>query len=127
MIEFDLDGHDYIELHSLLKVTSLCESGGVAKLLIAANINSRDIGQIKILNDHCLVDLPSDMPSATFRLLQKVWICGQQLQISPADERFPTKTEKPKYKGTPRNGDGKYFKPGGKKPPRSRPPRPKSS
>ncbi len=35
MIEFELAGHDYIELHSLLKVTSLCESGGVAKLLIA--------------------------------------------------------------------------------------------
>ena len=35
MIEFDLAGHDYIELHSLLKVTGLCESGGIAKLLIA--------------------------------------------------------------------------------------------
>lgn len=35
MIEFKLDGHDYIELHSLLKVTGLCESGGIAKLLIA--------------------------------------------------------------------------------------------
>ena len=35
MIEFELDGHDYIELHSLLKVTGLCESGGVAKLLIS--------------------------------------------------------------------------------------------
>lgn len=35
MIEFDLDEHDYIELHNLLKVTGLCESGGVAKLLIA--------------------------------------------------------------------------------------------
>ena len=35
MIQFELDGHDYIELHSLLKVTGLCESGGVAKLLIA--------------------------------------------------------------------------------------------
>jgi len=35
MIEFELAGHDYIELHSLLKVTGLCESGGVAKLLIA--------------------------------------------------------------------------------------------
>ena len=34
MIEFDLDEHDYIELHNLLKVTGLCESGGVAKLLI---------------------------------------------------------------------------------------------
>ncbi len=34
MIEFDLAGHEYIELHSLLKVIGLCESGGVAKLLI---------------------------------------------------------------------------------------------
>lgn len=35
MIEFDLAEHDYIELHRLLKVTGLCESGGMAKLLIA--------------------------------------------------------------------------------------------
>lgn len=35
MIEFELAGQDYIELHSLLKVTGLCESGGVAKLLIS--------------------------------------------------------------------------------------------
>ncbi|MGD9019556.1 MAG: RNA-binding S4 domain-containing protein, partial [Desulfuromonadales bacterium] len=35
MIEFELAEHDYIELHSLLKVTGLCDSGGVAKLLIA--------------------------------------------------------------------------------------------
>lgn len=35
MIEFDLAGHDFIELHSLLKVTGLCESGGMAKLLVA--------------------------------------------------------------------------------------------
>jgi ribosome-associated protein len=34
MIEFNLSGHDYIELHSLLKATGLCESGGIAKLLI---------------------------------------------------------------------------------------------
>jgi ATP-dependent RNA helicase DeaD len=86
-----------------------------------ANISSRDIGQIKILNDHCLVDLPQNMPSATFRQLQKVWVCGQQLQISPADERFPTKTEKPRYKSGPRVSEGKFFKPGGKKSPRNRP------
>ena len=35
MIEFELVGHDYIELHRLLKATGLCASGGVAKLLIA--------------------------------------------------------------------------------------------
>jgi ribosome-associated protein len=35
MIDFDLAGHDHIELHNLLKVTGLCESGGIAKLLVA--------------------------------------------------------------------------------------------
>jgi ribosome-associated protein len=35
MNEFNLAGHDYIELHSLLKVTGLCDSGGLAKALIA--------------------------------------------------------------------------------------------
>ena len=90
-----------------------------------ANIRSRDIGQIKIHNDHCLVDLPNDMPSATFRQLQKVWVCGQQLQITPADEQAPDFGNKSKRKGGPKNSEGKFFKPGGKKFPRSRPGRPK--
>jgi len=42
MIEFDLSGHEYIELHSLLKVTGLCESGGIAKLLIGDGLVSVD-------------------------------------------------------------------------------------
>lgn len=42
MIEFDLEGHDYIELHNLLKVTGLCDSGGVAKLLIADGLVTVD-------------------------------------------------------------------------------------
>lgn len=85
-----------------------------------ANIKSRDIGQIKILNDHCLVDLPQNMPSATFRQLQKVWVCGQQLQISPADQRFPSKAGKQKLNKGTNASEGRFFKPGGKKPPRSR-------
>ncbi len=47
-----------------------------------ANINSRDIGQIKISHDYSLVDLPENLSPATFRQLQKVWVCGQQLQLS---------------------------------------------
>ncbi|WP_321532757.1 RNA-binding S4 domain-containing protein [uncultured Desulfuromonas sp.] len=31
---FELEGHDYIELNNLLKVTGLCHSGGLAKRLI---------------------------------------------------------------------------------------------
>ncbi len=38
---FELKDHDYIELNNLLKVTGLCESGGVAKMLIAD-------GQVKV-------------------------------------------------------------------------------
>lgn len=33
-IEFNLDGHDHIELKNLLKVCNLCESGGEAKFAI---------------------------------------------------------------------------------------------
>lgn len=47
-----------------------------------ANISNRDIGQIKIFHDFSLVDLPEDLPSAMFRHLQQVWVCGQQLQLS---------------------------------------------
>jgi ribosome-associated protein len=33
-LEFDLEGHEFIELNNLLKVTGLCSSGGLAKRLI---------------------------------------------------------------------------------------------
>lgn len=32
---FELDGREYIELNNLLKITGLCESGGIAKLFIS--------------------------------------------------------------------------------------------
>ena len=35
MIIFELQGHDYIELHHLLKITGLCHSGAMAKHVIA--------------------------------------------------------------------------------------------
>jgi len=84
-----------------------------------ANIKSRDIGQIKIYNDYCLVDLPKSMPPALFRHLQKVWVCGQQLQISPADDRQAMPADKSKRKSTPRKSEGRYSK-GSKTAPRNR-------
>ena len=42
MIEFELAGREYIELHSLLKVTGLSDSGGVAKLLVADGLVTVD-------------------------------------------------------------------------------------
>lgn len=38
---FELNNHDYIQLNDLLKVIGLCESGGIAKMLIAD-------GQVKV-------------------------------------------------------------------------------
>ena len=35
MEEFQLEGREFIELHNLLKVMGLCESGGMAKAVIA--------------------------------------------------------------------------------------------
>ena len=35
MTEFELEGREYIELNDLLKVTGLCDSGGMAKIAIA--------------------------------------------------------------------------------------------
>ena len=67
-----------------------------------ANINSRDIGQIKIYEDHCLVDLPDDMSPALFRHLRTVWVCGQQLQISPAGDGTASRTGPAKRKAGPR-------------------------
>ncbi len=84
-----------------------------------ANIKSRDIGQIKIYNDYCLVDLPRSMPPALFRHLQKVWVCGQQLQISPADDRQAMPADESKRKYAPRKSEGRHPK-GNKAAPRNR-------
>ncbi|MFZ2198587.1 MAG: RNA-binding S4 domain-containing protein [Thermodesulfovibrionales bacterium] len=38
MEEFRLEGRDFIELNNLLKVKGLCESGGMAKAVIAEGL-----------------------------------------------------------------------------------------
>jgi len=38
MIEFKLEGREYIELNDLLKLTGLSESGGMAKVAIAEGL-----------------------------------------------------------------------------------------
>jgi ribosome-associated protein len=35
IIEFPLDGHDFVELHQLLKLAGLVDSGGAGKHLVA--------------------------------------------------------------------------------------------
>ncbi|MDZ4184937.1 MAG: RNA-binding S4 domain-containing protein [Desulfuromonadales bacterium] len=42
MEEFALAGHEFIELHKLLKITAMALSGGEAKMMIAEGLVSVD-------------------------------------------------------------------------------------
>lgn len=47
MQEFDLQGREFVDLCNLLKLTSLCSSGGIAKLMIADGQVTVD-GQVEL-------------------------------------------------------------------------------
>lgn len=47
MIYFDLDDHEFIELHNLLKCVGLCHSGGTAKAFIGQG-DVRVDGQVEL-------------------------------------------------------------------------------
>jgi ATP-dependent RNA helicase DeaD len=85
-----------------------------------ANLSSRDIGAIKIHDDHCMVDLPASMPTKMFQHLQNVWVCGQQLKLSvatgeKAEQGQIARDSRPKRKPFGKGADSKRFKPGTKK------------
>ena len=64
-----------------------------------AELDGRYIGQIRILENFSLVDLPPDMPSETFRHLQKVRVSGQELRLTAVESRKSrAETGKPKGK-----------------------------
>jgi len=46
-------------------------------------INSRDIGKIKLFDQFSLIDLPKNLHPDTLHKLKGVWVCDEQLQISP--------------------------------------------
>jgi ribosome-associated protein len=47
MQEFDLNGREFVELNSLMKLTGMCHSGGTAKMKIAEGNVSVD-GQVEL-------------------------------------------------------------------------------
>ncbi|MGE0622115.1 MAG: DEAD/DEAH box helicase [Pseudomonadales bacterium] len=51
-----------------------------------AGLDGSHIGRVDIQEDHSFVELPVGMPREVFRDLKKVWICGQQLNISRPDQ-----------------------------------------
>lgn len=52
-----------------------------------AGLDSANIGRIDIRDDHSLIDLPAGMPSDVFKHLKKVWVSGQQLRITRAEDQ----------------------------------------
>lgn len=59
-----------------------------------ADLDSQHIGRISINDNHSFIDLPEGMPKQTFKDLKKVWVSGQQLQISRLGESKPHQTSK---------------------------------
>jgi len=64
-----------------------------------AGLDSANIGRIDIRGDHSLVDLPQGMPSDVFKHLKKVWVSGQQLRITRADEPSDSRPPRPRPGG----------------------------
>ncbi len=74
-----------------------------------AGIESKFIGRIEIYDDFSTLDLPSDMPPDVMEHLKKVWVAGQQLNITRDGE-----TPMGKSAGAPKKAGERRFaeKPG---------------
>jgi ATP-dependent RNA helicase DeaD len=63
-------------------VGAIANEGGIA---------ARDIGRIEIYDDYSTLDMPADLPQDLLDHLKKVWVAGQQLQITRDGEPLPEK------------------------------------
>jgi len=63
-------------------VGAIANEGGIA---------ARDIGRIEIYDDYSTLDMPVDLPQDLLDHLKKVWVAGQQLQITRDGEPLPEK------------------------------------
>lgn len=79
-----------------------------------AGLDARHIGHIEINTEFSVIELPTGMPREVYRDLRKVWVCGEQLNISrmdgppPGSESTGKKRPKPTLK---KKGGGKTKKP----------------
>jgi ATP-dependent RNA helicase DeaD len=78
-----------------------------------AGIESKYIGRIEIYDDHTMLDLPADLPSDLLDHMKKVWVAGQQLNITRDGEPPAAKKSGAKKFGAERR---MTEKPVGKKP-----------
>ena len=78
----DVDWVTYrLEVGAIHNVTPKNIVGAIAN---EAGVDSQYIGGIDIQDKYSTVRLPEGMPKPIFKHLKKVWVCGQQLQISVA-------------------------------------------
>ena len=55
-------------------------------------LNSRDIGRIRLFDQFSLVDLPKNLSQDVLHKLKGVWVCDEQLQISPDSGSYKAPT-----------------------------------
>jgi ATP-dependent RNA helicase DeaD len=75
-----------------------------------AGLDSRYIHQIQIFDDFSVVTLPDGMPKDVFKHLKEVWVCGQQLRISPFSDSDKGSKHKEKKTDKPRKEEQRYTK-----------------
>ena len=64
-----------------------------------ADLDSAHIGRIEIYDDYSTIDLPEGMPNDLLKVLKKVWVCGQKLQITREDGKMPNLKQVENNKG----------------------------
>jgi ATP-dependent RNA helicase DeaD len=77
-----------------------------------AGMNSKHIGRIEIYDDYSMLDLPADLPPDLLEHLKKVWVAGQQLNITRDGEPPAAKRSGGAKRPVQRNAEGN----GGKRP-----------
>ncbi len=77
-----------------------------------AGIESKHIGRIEIYDDYSTLDLPADLSPDLIEHLKKVWVAGQQLNITRDGEKPAVKKPSgPRKEGGPKPGGPKFKKP----------------
>ncbi len=79
-----------------------------------AGLESKYIGRIDIHDDYSLIDLPEGMPREIFNDLKKVWVAGQQLNISILTKESKSRKSAGHSKSKKRDPGKNQVKPGTK-------------
>ncbi len=74
-----------------------------------ADMDSSSIGRIQIFDHYSTVDLPESMPETTFKVLQRVSVAGQRLNLSRVGGR-PLSVGRPALKRTQTHSSRRTFK-----------------